>query len=931
MRCFGPKEYVGIPGFQSFRLFFVMFLICFPSNTLAQRKRGMKSNESNGGNESPTLGPTKFAMISKSLQNPFFASAHQACLDHAAILGVECVLMGPPNETEDAVLQVAIIDELIANQAVKGIAVAVSDAEILGPAIDRAVQAGIAVVTFDSDAPRSQRMAYIGTDNYFMGQTLARVLKQLKPHGGTYAALSSEAPNLQERFRGLLDELSITPGQWRTVPGSPSNYEGNSTLIQEQLQKFADLNPTAIIPLSGAVMRSGSWQAFVQMHPNVTLVSGDAMPTQLECLERNCVDGLVGQMPYEMGKRSIQSLYDIITSNRPPAQPIIITNILTHIRIPLLGSPPETVNDSFHYKLYLIGYTVFGIIATAAIMFAYSTWWYRHRMAIKTSQPSFLYILLCGVICMTASLIPLSSDNGEIQARIWYCMSIPWLCVGGISITYSALLFRIMRVNRMLPVTDRPHRQPTHTGQRNRQTYLASFGHYFVLPVVNVSILVAWTIFDPLTFERQGTADTDGWISAGLAFEACRSRNVERILVPLALLNAGGILLANWQINSTRNTLSELPESKQLGIANLILLQLILTGVPVLFAVEKFSRAFYLLFVFIIFATSVAILLSVFVPKLLAAKKEEQLGSYHQNADSNSFMSGSFVRGQGISAGFSSNLEDEQKMARNSSFSRISGNGSPELQTEGNDESGSTMVPPTDLEDVDILSENRGGTADFVTESSRGCFRRSSSTGSKSVRWSEIDFDLPTAEEQEDFVEIGETDVPPSDPSAEDLATDDFSENAFQRFGHSASSEESTIDEGTNIPTDSDLSSVISYATSTNVRSSMGTFRSSAGSLRSSGISFASSIKCTKVDEQGPPEQKPEEQRNAPPTTTNTNTPDKRQILMDGIDLPPLISCTEADGESIGRLSESVGFTTDHDDASERWSIRSGTQENRNI
>jgi ribose transport system substrate-binding protein len=35
------------------------------------------------------------------------------------------------------------------------------------PAIEKAVQAGIPVITFDSDAPNSKRIVYIGTDNYF--------------------------------------------------------------------------------------------------------------------------------------------------------------------------------------------------------------------------------------------------------------------------------------------------------------------------------------------------------------------------------------------------------------------------------------------------------------------------------------------------------------------------------------------------------------------------------------------------------------------------------------------------------------------------------------------------------------------------------------------------------------------------------------------
>jgi ribose transport system substrate-binding protein len=54
------------------------------------------------------------------------------------------------------------------------------DINAIEPVIEKAVQAGIPVITFDSDAPNSKRIAYIGTDNYFLSST-SQVLKQLVP------------------------------------------------------------------------------------------------------------------------------------------------------------------------------------------------------------------------------------------------------------------------------------------------------------------------------------------------------------------------------------------------------------------------------------------------------------------------------------------------------------------------------------------------------------------------------------------------------------------------------------------------------------------------------------------------------------------------------------------------------------------------------
>jgi ribose transport system substrate-binding protein len=63
------------------------------------------------------------------------------------------------------------------------------------------VQAGIPVITFDSDAPNSKRIVYIGTDNYF-GVQPAKVLKQVGPIiVEEYMTVGSLSPNLVKGVR----------------------------------------------------------------------------------------------------------------------------------------------------------------------------------------------------------------------------------------------------------------------------------------------------------------------------------------------------------------------------------------------------------------------------------------------------------------------------------------------------------------------------------------------------------------------------------------------------------------------------------------------------------------------------------------------------------------------------------------------------------
>jgi hypothetical protein len=83
-------------------------------------------------------------------------------------------------------------------------------------------------------------------------------------------------------------------------------------------------------------MRSGLWKDFVDenRHLNITPVSGDAMPNQLEFPSRGYAQGLVGQLPYH----GIHGHENLIRSCEGGlvSEEIIGTNVLTHLEIPLV-------------------------------------------------------------------------------------------------------------------------------------------------------------------------------------------------------------------------------------------------------------------------------------------------------------------------------------------------------------------------------------------------------------------------------------------------------------------------------------------------------------------------------------------------------------------------------------------------------------------
>ena len=124
--------------------------------------------------------PKTFALVPKSISVPFYADVEKGCKEEAQKLGVKLLYTGP--NTPDEAEQVQILRDVVA-RGVDGLAIAPMNADSVVGVIADARKKGIPVITFDSDSPKSQRMAYVGTDNYEAGKEAGKAFKQRLPKG----------------------------------------------------------------------------------------------------------------------------------------------------------------------------------------------------------------------------------------------------------------------------------------------------------------------------------------------------------------------------------------------------------------------------------------------------------------------------------------------------------------------------------------------------------------------------------------------------------------------------------------------------------------------------------------------------------------------------------------------------------------------------
>jgi ribose transport system substrate-binding protein len=112
----------------------------------------------------------------------------------------------PPNGTTEEQNQIL---ENLTSQGYDAIAVSAIAPNDQVPTLNK-VASKVKLITFDSDAPKSNRLLYIGTNNYEAGKVLGGEIVKLLPTGGKMAVFvgTLSADNAAQRLKGIQDVIA---------------------------------------------------------------------------------------------------------------------------------------------------------------------------------------------------------------------------------------------------------------------------------------------------------------------------------------------------------------------------------------------------------------------------------------------------------------------------------------------------------------------------------------------------------------------------------------------------------------------------------------------------------------------------------------------------------------------------------------------------
>jgi len=265
----------------------------------------------------------RFAVIPKSLDIPVFNYAKIGAERKAKELGNVDILWNAP-ATADQLKQKEILESAI-TQKVDGIAISCTNGDFLTETINKAVDAGIPVVTWDSDAPKSKRAAFYGVDDFASGRIMGEEAVRLLNGKGTVAIITSMgATNLQRRLDGMKEALAKAP-DIRIVETYDIHEDSVRTveLVAAGTKRYPDLS---------AWLSTGGWPVFTRnatapVDPAKTkFISFDTIQPALDLLREGKVTVLLGQKYFGWGSEPVQILYDMKHGKNPPL-PIIDSGV----------------------------------------------------------------------------------------------------------------------------------------------------------------------------------------------------------------------------------------------------------------------------------------------------------------------------------------------------------------------------------------------------------------------------------------------------------------------------------------------------------------------------------------------------------------------------------------------------------------------------
>jgi len=256
----------------------------------------------------------------------FFVPVRQGITDAAKEYNTTSQLLGPVQA--DQPQMISDIQSYLSRNP-DGIAISPANPDDVQGIVDQIIDSGIPVVVWNTDIPKSKRLAYVGQDNtkagYAVGQLMVKALQANGITKGTIAMFATDATAAYSkdlRFPGFRQAVSealpdITFAEPVSLGVDISAAVGT---VDAAVRGKSDI--VGMYSADEQVMAPATWASQNANAGDYVIVGHNLLPTELQFVADGWIQGLVGQDPYYQGYESVRYLTQFLTTGTTPCGPI---------------------------------------------------------------------------------------------------------------------------------------------------------------------------------------------------------------------------------------------------------------------------------------------------------------------------------------------------------------------------------------------------------------------------------------------------------------------------------------------------------------------------------------------------------------------------------------------------------------------------------
>ena len=258
-----------------------------------------------------------FYLVAGIASDAFYLTMNKGAQAEAKTLGnVKVIFTGSPASFAPNT-QIPYLNGAIARKPA-AILIAPTDKTALISPIQRAISAGIPVITVDTFISKPIAFSNVSTDNVAGGKAAADALVKAIGGSGEVAAISVNPgiSTTDQRAQGFAQELKKYPKvkylgiQYCNDDQTKASNETSALLSgHPNLKGIFAMNVVSGNGVTAAVTAAGK-------AGKVKLVEFDAGPPQVQALTAGTIDALVAQYPYGIGQKAVQLAYQYVTGHK---------------------------------------------------------------------------------------------------------------------------------------------------------------------------------------------------------------------------------------------------------------------------------------------------------------------------------------------------------------------------------------------------------------------------------------------------------------------------------------------------------------------------------------------------------------------------------------------------------------------------------------